>query len=80
MILHLTHSHVYNCSVFDWHTGCQSWQRVRDRIACSSDKPCEKAVFSKIAISEVGGSHGHNVVNGFKGLCGDAPAVSLVGL
>ena len=39
-------------------------------------------MFSKIAshISEVGGSHGHNVVNGFKVLCGDAPPVSLVGV
>ena len=39
-------------------------------------------MFSKIAshISEVSGSHGHNVVNGFKVLCGDAPPVSLVGV
>ena len=60
----------------------RSWQRVRDRIAHSSDKPREKAGFSKIAshISEVGGSHSHNVVNGFKVLCGDAPAVSPVGV
>ena len=60
----------------------RSWQRVRDRIARSSDKPHEKAVFSKIAslISEVGGSHSHNVINGLKVLCGDATAVSLVGV
>ena len=39
-------------------------------------------MFSKIAsnISGVGGSHGHNVVNGFEVLCGYAPAVSLVGV
>ena len=44
--------------------------------------PVKRQCFSKIAshISEVGGSHGHNVVNGFKVLCGDAPAVSLVGI
>ena len=41
----------------------RSWQRVQDCIACSHDKPHEKALFSRIAahISDIKGSHGHNV-------------------
>ena len=59
----------------------RSWQRARDRIACSRDKPHEKAVFSRIAvhISDIKGSHGHNVIMCFKAFCGDSPAASLVG-
>ena len=41
----------------------------------------KKAIFSRIAshISEVGGSHGQDVINGYKVLWGDAPAMSVVG-
>ena len=31
-------------------------------------------------ISEVGGSHGQDVINGFKVLWGDSPAMSVVGI
>ena len=39
-------------------------------------------MFSWIAshISEVGESHGQDVINGFKVLWGDAPAMSVVGI
>ena len=55
---------------------------VRGHIICSFDKPREKAMFSRIAshISEVGGSHGQDVINGFKVLWSDAPAMSVVGI
>ena len=58
----------------------RSWQRVRDRVACSHDKPHEKALFSKIAshISDIKGSHGQDVIMCFKVLCGDSPAELLV--
>ena len=39
-------------------------------------------MFSRIASHTpgVGGSHGQDVINGFKVLCGHAPAMSVVGI
>ena len=56
----------------------RSWQRVRDRVAKSSDKPREKTVFSKIAskITEVKG--GEKVLKCFKALCGEIKIVSVL--
>ena len=56
----------------------RSWQRVRDRVAKSSNKPREKTVFSKIAskITEVKG--GEKVLKCFKALCGEIKIVSVL--
>ena len=58
----------------------RSWQRVRDHIAHSLINPVKRHCLVNIHIYEVGRSNGHNVINGFKVLCDDDPAVSLAGV
>ena len=65
--------------------GCQvhwnrSWQRVRDRVTSSTDKPFERALFGKIASSIVKLPVGRQVTVAFEVLCGIRCAKSLIGI
>ena len=58
----------------------RSWQRVRDQVARSSDKPRERAIFSKIA-SQIPKIEGQRVAYCFQALCSESPSVQdLVGI
>ena len=58
----------------------RSWQWVRDRVASSTNKTFEKAVFGKIASSIVTLPAGHQVTTAFEVLCGIHCASSLLGI
>ena len=57
-----------------------SWQQVRDRVASSTDKTFEKAVFGKIASSIVTLPAGRQVTTAFEVLRGIHCASSLLGI
>ena len=57
----------------------RSWQRVRDRVATSKDKVCEKGLFTSIASHIPNLSAGSNVL-AFEVLCKKTSANSLLGI
>ena len=58
---------------------CCSWQRVRDRVANSSDKKREKSIFAKVASQVINLQGSGGVTNAFRVLCGDLPLKALLG-
>lgn len=57
----------------------RSWQRIRDRVACSKDKNLEKCVFSKIASQISKLPMGEGVCICFEVLCSQQSAEKLLG-
>ena len=70
----LTRKLLKGCKVH-WN---RSWQRVRDRVASSSNKPYEKEIFGKIASSITNLPDDHQVTTALEVLCGMCRACSLL--